>query len=227
MAFCAGEQHPFSIDLRGRLTVLKSMDLGSRMIVGNEIIRQGRSRQMIKTLCKDCGASKFLHIDNLLRGASANCPCHRITQYGPKAQILASRFDAIYQRCNNPKNKSYENYGGRGIRCLFERNPFVRYTLRLFKGVDLSGLDIDRIDTNGNYEPGNLRLIDREGNLNNKRSTVMVSVYGEVVPSSKVYDRIRAINPDFQLSRGTTAKLARQGITVEELIRRKPRSKRV
>ncbi|MER9740565.1 hypothetical protein [Mesorhizobium sp. M0187] len=227
MAFRAGEQHPFSIDLKERLIVLKSMDLGSRKIVGDEIIRQGRSRQMIKTLCGNCGTTKLLHIDNLLKGASSNCPCQRITQYGPKARMLASRFDAIYQRCNNLKNKSYANYGGRGIMCLFERNGFVRYTLRLFKGVELSGLDIDRIDTNGNYEPGNLRLIDREGNLNNKRSTVMVSVYGEVVPSSKAYDRIRAINPDFQLSRGTTAKLARQGVTVEELIRRKPRSKRV
>lgn len=74
---------------------------------------------------------------------------------------LVTRYHDIKARCSNPKHKQYKNYGGRGIKCLFKTSKeFVEYIF--------SELEIDRIDNNGNYEPGNIRLTTSKENQNNK-----------------------------------------------------------
>lgn len=88
-------------------------------------------------------------------------------------------WDAMIQRCTNPNNVSYQNYGGRGIRvhdewigpggflkffaCLGRRSP--RYTL-------------GRIDNDGNYEPGNVRWETRMQQMRNWRRNRMVTIDG-------------------------------------------------
>ena len=74
---------------------------------------------------------------------------------------LAIRYHDIKARCSNPKHKQYKNYGGRGIKCLFKTSKeFIEYIF--------SKLEVDRIDNNGNYEPGNIRLTTSKENSNNK-----------------------------------------------------------
>ena len=81
---------------------------------------------------------------------------------------LRRRFHIIKQRCNNPKCKAYKWYGGRGIKCLFESSDeFVNYVINELQ-VDPCGLEIDRINNDGNYEPGNVRLITHKENMNNR-----------------------------------------------------------
>lgn len=82
---------------------------------------------------------------------------------------LRTRFHAIKQRCVNPKNKSYKNYGGRGIECLFENaDAFVNYIINELK-IDPRGLFTDRIENNGNYEYGNIRFVTAKESANNRR----------------------------------------------------------
>lgn len=85
---------------------------------------------------------------------------------------LLSRLASMRQRCHNPKSKSYENYGGRGIRVcqawIDDRGEFLRHA-RTLDGWDVVGLEIDRIDVNGNYEPGNIRFVCRAENACNRR----------------------------------------------------------
>ena len=89
--------------------------------------------------------------------------CHTINGY------LRNCFGSMKQRCNNLKNKSYKNYGGRGIRCLFKSSQeFVDYVVNELK-VDPRGLQIDRIDNDGHYEPGNIRFVTCKVNNNNRR----------------------------------------------------------
>jgi len=57
------------------------------------------------------------------------------------------------QRCNNPKNKDYKNYGGRGIKFLF--TSFEQFFGEL--GKRPKGKSLDRKNNEGNYEPGNVR----------------------------------------------------------------------
>ena len=86
---------------------------------------------------------------------------------------LKSIFDAILYRCNVPKCKGYHNYGGRGIKCLFKNfAEFYAYVTDVLWVIDIQqidGLEIDRIDNDGNYEPGNIRFVTHKENANNRR----------------------------------------------------------
>ena len=82
---------------------------------------------------------------------------------------LHAHFGAIKQRCNDPKVPTYEYYGGRGIKCLFKSSEeYIEYVLNHLQ-IDPRGLQIDRIDNNGHYEPGNIRFVTRKVNCNNRR----------------------------------------------------------
>lgn len=72
----------------------------------------------------------------------------------------------ILGRCNNPKDQRYHDYGGRGIKVLF--NTFEEFFAEVGKRPSPE-LTIDRIDNNGNYEKGNLRWATMtEQNLNKR-----------------------------------------------------------
>ena len=82
---------------------------------------------------------------------------------------LRMRFYGMKRRCENPDATGYHNYGGRGIKCKFKTaKEFVSYVMDELK-VDPRGLQIDRIDNDGNYEPGNIRFVTAKVNSNNKR----------------------------------------------------------
>ncbi len=61
-----------------------------------------------------------------------------------------------------------------------DRNAFLRYATTLDRW-DEPGLDLDRIDNDGNYEPGNLRLVERKINSRNRRRTAFIEFQGESI----------------------------------------------
>ena len=63
------------------------------------------------------------------------------------------------QRCNNPKNKVFKNYGGRGIRCELTLAE-IRGLWDKNKAEKLKKPSLDRIDSDGNYAIGNVRFIE-------------------------------------------------------------------
>jgi hypothetical protein len=69
------------------------------------------------------------------------------------------------QRCNNERNAAYKNYGGRGIKFLFE--SFAQFFAVL--GPRPEGLTLDRIDNDGHYEPSNVRWADYSTQIRNQR----------------------------------------------------------
>ena len=85
---------------------------------------------------------------------------------------LYTRWYNMVDRCSNPKAKGYKHYGGRGIKCLFEtfNDFFIHVTEELEYNTkdQLIGLQIDRIDNDGHYEPGNIRLVTPAVNRNNR-----------------------------------------------------------
>ena len=69
------------------------------------------------------------------------------------------------ERCNNPNSVSYKYYGARGVKFLF-RN-FEEFFAEL--GIRPIGLTVDRIRSEGNYEPGNVRWATMKEQASNKR----------------------------------------------------------
>ena len=77
-------------------------------------------------------------------------------------------FSNINLRCSKPDRIDYKNYGGRGIENRFESSDdFLDYVVNVLQ-VDPRGLQVDRINNNGHYEPGNIRFVTCKVNLSNR-----------------------------------------------------------
>lgn len=126
-------------------------------------LRGGRT-----TRCNTCAKKKATATRMAKAGFEAVCPdtAHR--------ERLLDRISAIIVRCTNPKSAAYPDYGGRGITVhpawVEYRVEFLRYLVSL-DGWDQPSLQLDRIDNNGGYVPGNLRFVTRNVNMANKRKT--------------------------------------------------------
>ena len=94
------------------------------------------------------------------------------TCYSTLNGYLGRVFNNINSRCNNPKCPDYKYYGGRGIQNKFTLDDFRKY-VKEDLGYDtiekIKGLQIDRINNDGNYEPGNIRFVTPKINANNRR----------------------------------------------------------
>jgi hypothetical protein len=79
----------------------------------------------------------------------------------------ASIFNGAKQRCRNPKTKAYKYYGARGIEVRFANfKEFYQHV-----GPRPSPKhSLDRIDSDGHYEPGNVRWATMEEQVNNRRN---------------------------------------------------------
>lgn len=85
----------------------------------------------------------------------------------------------INRRCHNADAPEYKNYGGRGIVvCEAWRTSFSAFLCDMGTRPDGKGWSIDRIDNDGNYEPGNCRWATRAQQNRNTRRTVHVTRNG-------------------------------------------------
>lgn len=105
-------------------------------------------------------------------------------------------------RCTNPNHKNYLQYGGRGISvCKEWSESFETFYEWLINNGYKDGLTVDRIDVNGNYDPGNCRLITQAEQTRNKRNNRYITINGITKPlidwckyygisRNTVYDRL-------------------------------------
>jgi hypothetical protein len=75
------------------------------------------------------------------------------------------------RRCFNKNFKYYKHYGGRGIAVCQEWMNFINFRDWALKNGYQNNLEIDRIDVNGNYEPGNCRFVTEKEQTLNRRVT--------------------------------------------------------
>lgn len=103
-----------------------------------------------------------------------------MTTHGLSSTRLYRIWHGIEQRCNNPNNKAYKSYGGRGIRVceLWLRDFKSFYDWAISNGYK-DFLTLDRLNNNGNYEPSNCRWATQKVQLNNTRVTTFIEINGE------------------------------------------------
>ena len=99
---------------------------------------------------------------------------------------MRTRLQVIYncmkQRCYNPHRTQYKNYGGRGIIVCEEwKNSFKNFKDWAMKNGYKDNLTIDRINTNGNYEPSNCRWATVKEQQRNKRTNTHLTCNGKTL----------------------------------------------
>lgn len=86
-----------------------------------------------------------------------------------KGAKLKMVYSSMRGRCNNPKDAGYKRYGGRGIKvCDRWNNSFKAFIEDVIEGYEV-GLQLDRINNDGHYEPSNTRWATRRENSGNTR----------------------------------------------------------
>jgi hypothetical protein len=138
-------------------------------------------------LCKcDCGNETISHTTSLTSGRTKSCGCKNkedllsaVTTHGGRKTELYKHWCLMKTRCYYPKYDHYDRYGARGIIvCPEWENDFATFREWAVNNGYVDGLQIDRINTNGNYEPANCRWINRTQQVRNRTNTLFFEIDG-------------------------------------------------
>jgi len=174
--------------------------LGGKMLFGlwqvlseGEPYIRGNGESMRRAMCRcACGVERLVPIHTLKQGNSKHCGCrqhifneanhlrhgdtrrsHYAAEYGIWSKMIG--------RCTSPNDKHFRHYGGRGISvCDRWRLDYVNFLADMGRRPSPKH-SIDRIDVNGNYEPGNCRWATAREQAANKQNTHWVQFRGERV----------------------------------------------
>jgi hypothetical protein len=146
------------------------------------IKRLGRIGGGSRWLCKcDCGNHKEVFLTHLTRGLIRSCGClwqEARTKHGMANTALYSRWRGMKSRCDYTSHKQYRDYGGRGIAYAAEWERFEPFAEWALANGYAEGLELDRINPDGNYEPSNCRWITHRDNMQNMRRSTRITVRG-------------------------------------------------
>jgi hypothetical protein len=132
----------------------------------------------------DCGKETQSSGPALKAGQKKSCGClareNSITHGATRHRIITPEF-AIWRsmlgRCRNKNCKSWKRYGGRGIEVCERWNEFQNFYDDM--GDRPPGLELERIDNDGNYEPGNCRWASHVEQANNRRNNRFLEARGQ------------------------------------------------
>lgn len=138
----------------------------------------GQNRYGLLWQCQcDCGNESIVRAARLIRGEIRSCGCvlgKQGTHLMTNTKVF-SVWNGMRDRCSNVKNESYPHYGERGITvCAEWTNSFEAFYEHVSKlpHCGEEGYSIDRINNDGNYEPGNVQwatLVEQRRNQRNNR----------------------------------------------------------
>lgn len=157
----------------GRLTVVK--DLGTRKSASSEY-----RYRFVQVICECNSEIKFeANYSSLKQGLTQSCGClHKErasescrkvgkgnVKHGMEGTRMYGVWNGMRQRCNNPNHKHYKYYGGKGIKICEEWNDFSVFHEWSMENGYKEGLSIDRLDSEGDYEPSNCEWVTLSENV--------------------------------------------------------------
>lgn len=159
---------------------MKAHDLIGQRFGRLLVLSRVANRRRPKWLCQcDCGNSKVI-LSGGLRNGTRSCGClqremsairigNRKRTHGMSSSAIYTVWEGMIQRCQNPRRSRWECYGGRGISVCAEWKTSAKAFMdwALANGYQ-RGLQIDRINNDGNYEPANCRFVTSSVNNRNR-----------------------------------------------------------
>lgn len=146
---------------------------------GRLVIIGRRDGNVVRVRC-DCGAQKDVQTVALKHG-QMSCGCYRDEQrftHGLSHTPEYGVWEHIVQRCTNPNNDAYKNYGGRGIQlCTEWRESFAVFFADMGKRPG-PGWTIERVNNEEGYTPGNCQWILKGKQVRNRRDTRVLTIDG-------------------------------------------------
>lgn len=135
----------------------------------------------------ECG-NYFIALGSQLKtGKTKSCGCFKkdilksvVTTHNRSRDYMGKLWENIKSRCLSSKYKGYKNYGARGITIyepwIHNSSLFINWMLENLGERPTPKHSLDRIDNNGNYEPGNLRWANSTIQHKNRRPTKIISI---------------------------------------------------
>lgn len=160
-----------------------------------------------------CGKVKNkVHAANIYYRKSTSCSCKtqdtrvKVT-YLPYEKQIRAIYRAMISRCDNPENRQFYNYGGRGITVCEEwSNNFYSYYEWVVSNGWAARLNIDRAKNDLGYSPDNCRIVTAKVNSNNTRANKYITING-VTKTAKEWAPIYGINYGTFISRMNVQKM--------------------
>jgi len=152
---------------------LRGMRFGELTVVA-EAGRTSASKVRWRCVCS-CGKEHTATGNNLKTGGVASCghvARAKTTRHGLTGAPEYRVWHLMVQRCHNPRHDGYSRYGGRGISaCDRWRRDFACFYADMGPRP-FAGAQLDRVDNDGCYEPGNCRWVTcRENQWNTSKNT--------------------------------------------------------
>ena len=151
--------------------------------------RGNGQKPVVKWVCRcDCGKIISVKSDALRCGHTISCGCRKVKHmesYNHRTRLY-NIWKCMRQRCNNPNNPSYRNYGAKGVRICDEWKEFAGFRNWAMANGYKESLSIDRIDVNGNYEPDNCRWADDTTQANNTTRNRLIDFHGEMLTMAEI-----------------------------------------
>jgi hypothetical protein len=150
---------------------------------GDIVILNGSYLRTKNRPCKSCSAKK-----NTKKGKDHYAYKHGMASRTKGRDRIYAVWIAMRQRCNDPNDASYPSYGGRGIKVCSEWNDFAVFLKDM--GERPEGMQIDRINNNGDYCRKNCIWSDRINQANNRRSTTIFQIDGKNVTRKEIQEKL-------------------------------------
>jgi hypothetical protein len=165
-----------------KLTIIRS--------IGDYVSPKGQKDTQWECLC-DCGKVVVVRQSRLRSKTrpTLSCGClrgrrsgdnHPSITHGESRTRLYSIWHGMKDRCNNSYNDKNKDYHGKGIKVCKEWSDSFESFRNWALGVGYNDtLTIDRLDSNGDYEPNNCRFTSMKIQQNNRSNNKLISAWGE------------------------------------------------